>query len=104
MIQLDALAWLALLAIWALCDFRLPETIGWFAIMLCLLGSVGEGNFILRSCAVRVRSVHGWLAPKMPKGLIRIMAPLAWLSGFGAPLRPAEMVMPQSKGSESSQN
>ena len=37
---------------------------------------------------------NGWLAPKMPKGLIRIMAPLAWLSEFGHP--PPQAVEPRT--------
>lgn len=45
----------------------------------------------------------GWLAPKILNGLIRIIAPLAWLSGLGPPRRPPVTVMPQSKGQESSQ-
>ena len=44
-----------------------------------------------------------WLAPKIPMGLILIIAPLAWLSGLGRPRRPLEIVMPQSKGSEFNQ-
>ena len=32
-------------------------------------------------------------APKIPSGLILIIAPLAWLSGLGRPRRPLEIVM-----------
>ncbi len=59
---------------------------------------------IAASCRAHSATNSGaWLAPKMPKGLIRIIAPLAWLSGLGRPRRPLETVMPQSKGPESSQ-
>lgn len=47
MIQIGFVAAMALLLLFALCDFNFPQALGWLVILLWLAGSFGFGTFLL---------------------------------------------------------
>lgn len=68
-----------------------------------LTDRVGMGDRRLLSCPLGNRLPVMFVSENTQRAVIRIIAPLSWLSGLGRPRRPAATVIPQSNGREPSQ-